>query len=61
MTTAYTKVNKLSKPVHQTDYLQMLGQAVLVIEEYGSKTTHVPAELTRELPIHTNTQPIKED
>ena len=61
MTTAYTKVNKLSKPVHQTDYLQMLGQAVLVIEEYGSKAAPNPAPVLAELPIHTNVQPIQED
>jgi hypothetical protein len=61
MRETYIKVDKLTKPVHQTDYLQMLGQAVQVIEEYGSKTTRTPAPVLAELPIHTNVQPIKED
>jgi hypothetical protein len=61
MRETYIKVNKLTKPVHQTDYLQMLGQAVLVIEEYNGKTTPNPAPVLAELPIHTNAQPIKED
>jgi len=45
----YVKVDKLSKPVRQTDYLQMLGEAMKFSRLEESK----PVLNTKELPIHT--------
>lgn len=56
-TPRYTKVDKLSKPVHQTDYLQMLGEAI----KYAGVQESKPMLSAKELPIHVNVQPIKED
>jgi hypothetical protein len=47
----YVKVDKLSKPVRQTDYLQMLGEVMKTLNVTEQKP--VLQELTKELPIHT--------
>ena len=48
----YVKVDKLSKPIKQTDYLQMLGEVMQSLKVSESKP--VLRELTRELGIRTN-------
>jgi hypothetical protein len=45
----YVKVDKLSKPVTQTAYLQMLGEVMQTLKVSESKP--VMHELTKELPI----------
>jgi hypothetical protein len=45
----YVKVDKLSKPVRQTDYLQMLGEVMKTLNVTEQKP--VLQELTKELPI----------
>jgi len=45
----YVKVDKLSKPVSQTDYLQMLDEAMKFARVQESK----PVLNAKELPIHT--------
>ena len=45
----YKKVDKLSKPVRQTDYLQMLDEAMKFARVQESK----PVLLVKELPIQT--------
>jgi hypothetical protein len=45
----HVKVDRLSKPVTQTDYLQMLGEAMKFARVEESK----PVLNTKELPIHT--------
>ncbi len=45
----YKKVDKLSKPVHQTDYLQMLDEAMKYARVQESK----PVLNAKELPIQT--------
>jgi len=45
----YVKVDKLSKPVSQTDYLRMLGEVMQTLNVTERKP--VLQELTRELPI----------
>jgi hypothetical protein len=45
----HVKVDKLSKPVRQTDYLQMLGEAMKFARVEESK----PVLNAKELPIHT--------
>lgn len=47
----YVKVDKLSKPVKQTDYLQMLGEVMQSLKVSESKP--VLRELTKDLPIQT--------
>ena len=44
----HVKVDRLSKPVTQTDYLQMLGEAMKFARVEESK----PVLNARELPIH---------
>lgn len=44
----YVKVDRLSKPIRQTDYLQMLGEAMKFARVEESK----PVLDTKELPIH---------
>ena len=44
----YVKVDKLSKPVRQTDYLQMLGEVMQTLNVTERKP--VLQELTKELP-----------
>ena len=48
----YVKVDKLSKPIKQTDYLQMLGEVMQSLKVSESKP--VLRELTKELGIRTN-------
>ena len=48
-TPRYKKVDKLSKRVSQTDYLQMLGEAMKFARVEESK----PVLNAKELPIHT--------
>ena len=48
----YVKVDKLSKPIKQTDYLQMLGEVMQSLKVSESKP--VLRELTRELGIRAN-------
>ena len=43
----YVKVDKLSKPIKQTDYLQMLGEVMQSLKVSESK----PLISTKELPI----------
>lgn len=45
----YTKVNRLTKRVSQTDYLTMLGEAMKFVRIEESK----PVLNAKELPIHT--------
>ena len=45
----YVKVDKLSKPVSQTDYLRMLGEVMQTVNVTEQKP--VLQELTKELPI----------
>jgi len=45
----YVKVDKLSKPVRQTDYLQMLDEAMRFVRIEESK----PMLNAKELPIQT--------
>lgn len=45
----YVKVDKLSKPIRQTDYLQMLGEVMQSLKVSESKP--VLRELTKELGI----------
>ena len=45
----YVKVDKLSKPIRQTDYLQMLGEVMQSLKVTESKP--VMEELTKVLPI----------
>lgn len=45
----YKKVDRLTKRVSQTDYLQMLGEAMKFARVEESK----PVLNARELPIHT--------
>jgi len=45
----YVKVDRLSKPIRQTDYLQMLGEAMEFVRVEDSK----PVLNAEELPIHT--------
>ena len=45
----YTKVDRLTKRVSQTDYLTMLGEAMKFARVEESK----PVLNARELPIHT--------
>jgi hypothetical protein len=45
----YVKVDKLSKPVSQTDYLQMLDEAMKFARVQESK----PVLSVKELPIQT--------
>ena len=45
----YTKVDRLTKRVSQTDYLQMLSEAMKFARVEESK----PVLNARELPIHT--------
>ena len=45
----YVKVDRLSKPMRQTDYLQMLGEAMKFARVEESK----PIINTKELPIQT--------
>jgi hypothetical protein len=45
----YVKVDKLSKPIRQTDYLQMLGEVMQTLKVTEPKP--VMEELTRGLPI----------
>jgi hypothetical protein len=45
----YLKVDRLSKPVRQTDYLQMLGEVMQSMRVEESK----PVLNTKELPIQT--------
>jgi hypothetical protein len=47
-TPRYKKVDKLSKSVSQTDYLQMLGEAMKFARVEESK----PVLNAKELPIH---------
>jgi hypothetical protein len=44
----HVKVDRLTKPVRQTDYLQMLGEAMKFARVKESK----PVLNARELPIH---------
>lgn len=53
----YVKVDKLSKPVKQTDYLQMLGEVMQSLKVSESKP--VMEELTKVLPIRAKKE-IKE-
>ena len=48
-TPRYKKVDRLSKPVRQTDYLQMLGEAMKFARVEESK----PVINAKELPIQT--------
>jgi hypothetical protein len=48
-TPRYKKVDRLSKPVTQTDYLQMLDEAMRYARVQESK----PVLSDKELPIHT--------
>jgi hypothetical protein len=43
------KVDRLSKPVTQTDYLQMLGEVMQKLTP--TETKPVISELTKELPV----------
>jgi len=43
----YKKVDRLSKPIRQTDYLQMLGEVMQSLKVQESK----PVLNTKELPI----------
>lgn len=43
----HIKVDRLSKPIRQTDYLQMLGEVMQSLKVYESK----PIINTKELPI----------
>ena len=45
----YVKVDKLSKPIRQTDYLQMLGEVMQSLKVHESK----PVINAKELPIQT--------
>ena len=54
----YVKVDKLSKPIRQTDYLQMLGEVMQSLKVTESKP--VMEELTRGLPIRTDKKGVKE-
>ena len=45
----YVKVDRLSKPIRQTEYLQMLGEAMEFVRVEDSK----PVLNAEELPIHT--------
>lgn len=45
----YVKVDKLSKPITQTDYLQMLGEVMRSLKVSESK----PVLNAKELPIQT--------
>ena len=45
----YLKVDRLSKPIRQTDYLQMLGEVMKAIKVEESK----PVLNAKELPIQT--------
>ena len=45
----HVKVDRLSRPIRQTDYLQMLGEAMKFARVEESK----PVLNTKELPIHT--------
>ena len=45
----HVKVDRLSKPIRQTDYLQMIGEAMKFARVEESK----PVLNARELPIHT--------
>ena len=45
----YVKVDKLSKPIRQTDYLTMLGEVMQSLKVTESKP--VMEELTKVLPI----------
>jgi len=45
----YVKVDKLTKPIRQTDYLQMLEEAMKFARVEESK----PVLNAKELPIHT--------
>ena len=49
MRTRYVKVDKLTKPIRQTDYLAMLDEAMKFARVEESK----PVLNARELPIHT--------
>ena len=49
MRTRYVKVDKLSKPVRQTDYLAMLDEAM----KYARVEESKPVLLVKELPIQT--------
>jgi hypothetical protein len=54
----YVKVDKLSKPVSQTDYLQMLGEVMQTLKVTEPKP--VMEELTRGLPLRTDKKEVKE-
>lgn len=49
MRTRYVKVDKLTKPIRQTDYLAMLDEAMKFARVEESK----PVLLVKELPIQT--------
>jgi hypothetical protein len=50
----YVKVDKLSKPVKQTDYLTMLGEVMQSLKVSEGRTKPAVTELTKELGIRTN-------
>ncbi len=54
----YVKVDKLSKPIRQTDYLQMLGEVMQSLKVTESKP--VMEELTKVLPIRADKKGVKE-
>lgn len=54
----YVKVDKLSQPIRQTDYLQMLGEVMQSLKVSESKP--VLAELTRGLPIRKDKKGVEE-
>lgn len=54
----YVKVDKLSKPIRQTDYLQMLGEVMQSLKVTESKP--VMEELTKVLPIRADKKEVKE-
>jgi hypothetical protein len=52
----HVKVDKLTKRVSQTDYLQMLDEAMKYARVQESK----PMLLVRELPIHTDNKGVQD-
>ncbi len=54
----YVKVDKLSKPIRQTDYLQMLGEVMQSLKVTESKP--VMEELTKVLPIRADKKEVRE-
>jgi hypothetical protein len=53
----YVKVDKLSKPITQTDYLQMLGEAMKFARVQESK----PVLNAKELPIRADNKGVHND